>query len=59
MVCECFRVVRNSEGVEGPQRVGRASEGVKTASEGVVKASELIVWPLKGVVRSGSEGFRV
>ena len=28
---------------DGPQRVGRDSEGVMTASEGVVSVSELIV----------------
>ena len=40
-------VTQSSDGLggctDGPQRVGRDSEGVMTASEGVVSVSELIV----------------
>ena len=50
--CDSYRVARDSEGVDGPQRVGRVSEGVMTASERVVIISEWIFSTSKRVVRS-------
>ena len=55
MMEQLLRVVMDSEGVhctDGPQRVGRDSEGVMTASEGVVSVSELIVRASKRMVRA-------
>ena len=59
-------VTQSSDGLggctDGPQRVGRDSEGVMTASEGVVSVSELIVSASKKDgwgLRRGSGGFRV
>ena len=49
--CDSYRVVRDSEGVDGLQRVGRVSEGVMPASERVVIILEWIFSTSKRMVR--------
>ena len=49
--CDSYRVARDLEGVDGPQRVRRVSEGVMPASERVVIFSEWIFRTSIRVVR--------